>query len=447
MTPESVVDVITRSGLRGRGGAGFSTGKKWALARVSEGEPKYVICNADEGDPGAFMNRSLLEGDPHAMLEGLAIAGFAVGAARGVVYVRAEYPLAVKRVQTAIAAARERGLLGDRILGSAFGFDIDIRLGAGAFVCGEETALIQSVEGRRGMPRPRPPYPAEQGLFGKPTTINNVETLATVPLIIRNGWEWYTSIGTGTSKGTKTFALTGKIRNTGLVEVPMGTSLREIIFDIGGGVADGREFKMVQTGGPSGGCIPASMLDIPVDYESLQAAGSIIGSGGMVVMDDRNCAVDIAHFFLAFTRAESCGKCAPCRIGTNRMLEILARIKAGKGTMADLERLETLAHAVEQGSLCGLGRTAPNPVLTTLRYFRDEYVAHIAEKRCPAGSCSALITYEITDDCTGCTLCARLCPNEAITGERKEKHSINPNVCIRCGACFDSCTYGAVVVH
>jgi NADH:ubiquinone oxidoreductase subunit F (NADH-binding)/NAD-dependent dihydropyrimidine dehydrogenase PreA subunit len=447
LTPEEVIDTVIKAGLRGRGGAGFPAGRKWALARQSLDQPKYVICNADEGDPGAFMNRSLLEGDPHAVLEGLSLAGYAVGAERGLIYVRAEYPLAVERIHRGIKAARERGLLGKNIFGSSFSFDIDIRLGAGAFVCGEETALLQSIEGRRGMPRPRPPYPAQQGLWNQPTTLNNVETLATVPLIIRRGWEWYASIGTEKSKGTKTFALTGKVNNTGLVEVPLGTTLRELIFDIGGGIHDGHEFKMVQTGGPSGGCIPASMLDTPVDYESLQAAGSIMGSGGMVVMDERNCAVDIASYFLSFTQAESCGKCPPCRVGISRMREILERIKAGQGTLADLERLETLALVVRDGSLCGLGQTAPNPVLTTLRYFRDEYLAHIVEHRCPAAVCPALITYQITDECNGCTLCARMCPVNAISGNKKEPHIIDPKLCIRCGACYDSCNYHAIVVN
>lgn len=447
LTPEEVIDTVIKAGLRGRGGAGFPAGRKWALARQSPDQPKYVICNADEGDPGAFMNRSLLEGDPHAVLEGLTLAGYAVGAEHGLIYVRAEYPLAVDRIRLGIEAARERGLLGKNIFDSGFNFDIDIRLGAGAFVCGEETALMQSIEGRRGMPRPRPPFPAQKGLWDHPTTLNNVETLATVPLIIRRGWEWYASIGTERSKGTKTFALTGKVNNTGLVEVPLGTTLRELIFDIGGGIHEGHQFKMVQTGGPSGGCIPASMLDTPVDYESLQAAGSIMGSGGMVVMDERNCAVDIASYFLAFTQAESCGKCPPCRVGISRMREILERIKAGQGTLADLDRLETLAHVVKDGSLCGLGQTAPNPVLTTLRYFRDEYLAHIIEHRCPAAVCPSLITYQITDECNGCTLCARMCPVSAISGNKKELHTIDTKLCIRCGACYDSCNHHAILVN
>ncbi len=447
MSPEQVIQEVLQAGLRGRGGAGFPTGRKWTFARQAPGTPKYVICNADEGDPGAFMNRSLLEGDPHAVLEGLTLAGYAVGAERGFVYVRAEYPLAVQRIRQAIHDARQRGMLGTNIFDSGFDFEIEVRLGAGAFVCGEETALMKSIEGQRGMPRSRPPYPAQRGLRDRPTTINNVETLASATLIIRHGWEWYAGVGTEKSKGTKTFALTGKINNTGLVEVPMGTTLRELIFDIGGGIRDGRQFKMVQTGGPSGGCIPARMVDTPVDYESLQAAGSIMGSGGLVVMDDRNCAVDIAHYFLSFTQAESCGKCPPCRVGIARMLEILERIKAGHGTPDDLDRLERLAHIVKDGSLCGLGQTAPNPVLTTLRYFRDEYLTHIVDHRCPAAACQGLITYQITDACNGCTLCARVCPVNSINGEKKHMHTIDPELCIRCGACYDSCNYDAISVH
>ncbi len=447
MTPEDVIEQVKAAGLRGRGGAGFPTWLKWQLTRRAPSETKYVIANADEGDPGAFMNRSLLEGDPHSMLEGLLIAGYAIGAGHGFVYARAEYPLAVQRLGNAIGQMREAGLLGRDILGSGFSFQIDIREGAGAFVCGEETALIASLEGRRGMPRPRPPFPAHSGLWGQPTSINNVESLAAVSHILRDGPGEYVRLGAATSRGTKTFSLAGKVQRTGLIEVPLGATLRQIIFDIGGGVPEGRTFKAVQTGGPSGGCIPASLLDTPVEYESLQAAGSIMGSGGLVVLDDRNCAVDIAHYFLSFTQAESCGKCPPCRAGTGRMLEILKRIKAGQGTLADLDRLEALAQAVRDGSLCGLGQTAPNPVLTTLRYFRDEYLAHVTEHRCPAGVCQALITYEIIDACNGCTLCVPVCPTNAILGVKKRQHTIDPSLCVRCGACYDTCNLDAIVVY
>ncbi len=447
MTPESVIRTVTDAGLRGRGGAGFATGLKWKFARDADGDAKYVICNADEGDPGAFMNCALLEGDPHAMLEGLTLAGYAVGAKQGFIYLRAEYPLAVKRVRKALADSQARGMLGRAIFDTDFDFEIEVRLGAGAFVCGEETALMQSIEGRRGMPRPRPPYPVQKGLWGQPTTINNVETLATVPLVIRRGPDWYAGIGVPNNAGTKTFSLTGKVHNTGLVEAPLGTTLRELIFDIGGGIIDGREFKMVQTGGPSGGCIPASMLDTPIDYESLKKAGSIMGSGGIVVMDDRNCAVDIAHYFLSFTQAESCGECPPCRVGTQRMLEIVSRIKAGRAKLEDIDRLEILASTTQNASLCGLGQTAPNPVLTTLRHFREEYLTHINERRCPAGVCQDLITFEINQECNGCTVCARVCPSDAIAGAKKEMHSINTSLCVRCGACLDACKFDAVDVN
>lgn len=448
MTPEGVIEEIKKSGLRGRGGAGFPTGMKWDFCRKAPGDVKYIIGNADEGDPGAFMNRSLLEGDPHSVVEGMTICAYAIGASHGYVYCRAEYPLAIQRLRLALEKARESGFLGEKILGSEFSFDIILKEGAGAFVCGEETALMASIEGKRGMPRPRPPFPAQSGLWGKPTNINNVETLGNVPLIIRHGAHWYAGFGTEKSKGTKTFALTGKIANSGLVEVPLGTPLREIIFEIGGGIPKGKKFKAAQTGGPSGGCIPSSMLDIAVDYESLAAAGSIMGSGGLVVMDEDNCMVDVARFFLSFTQDESCGKCIPCRLGTKRMLEILERITRGEGREGDIELLLELCETVKLGSLCGLGQTAPNPVLSTIRYFRDEYEAHIKEHRCPAKVCKALITYRISaEKCTGCTLCARQCPVNAISGERKQTHVIDPTLCTRCDTCRQVCKFNAVIVE
>ncbi len=445
MTPAEVIDVILKSGLRGRGGAGFPTGMKWKFAAASVSDKKYVCCNADEGDPGAFMDRSVLEGDPHAVIEAMAIAAYAIGADQGYVYCRAEYPIAVKRLQIAIGQAREYGLLGKNIFGTDFNFDLDVRLGAGAFVCGEETALMTSIEGNRGEPRPRAPFPAGKGLFGKPTILNNVETYANVPQIINKGWEWFASMGTEKSKGTKVFALGGKINNTGLVEVPMGTTLREIIYDIGGGCPNGKKFKAAQTGGPSGGCIPASHLDIQIDYDNLLEIGSMMGSGGMIVMDEDNCMVDIARFFLDFTVDESCGKCAPCRIGTKRMLEILERIVEGKGQDGDIEKLENLANTIKTTALCGLGQSAPNPVLSTLRYFRDEYEAHIYEKRCPAGQCKALLSYKIDPaKCKGCTLCARVCPAGCISGKVKEAHVIDTSKCLKCGACMERCKFGAI---
>ena len=445
MTPEDVIKTILDSGLRGRGGGGFPTGRKWQFARNSVSDKKYVVCNADEGDPGAFMDRSILEGDPHVVIEAMAIAAYAIGADQGYIYCRAEYPIAVKRLQIAIRQAREYGLLGKNIFGTDFCFDVDVRLGAGAFVCGEETALMTSIEGKRGEPRPRPPFPAVKGLFEKPTILNNVETYANVPQIINNGWEWFASMGTEKSKGTKVFALGGKISNTGLVEVPMGTTLREIIYDIGGGCPNGKKFKAAQTGGPSGGCIPASQLDVQIDYDNLTAIGSMMGSGGMIVMDEDTCMVDIARFFLDFTVDESCGKCAPCRIGTKRMLEILERIVDGRGEDGDIEKLEELAKAIKATALCGLGQTAPNPVLSTLKYFRHEYEAHIYEKRCPAGHCKKLVTYQIDPaKCRGCTLCARGCPAGCISGTVREAHRIDTTKCLKCGVCMEKCKFGAI---
>ena len=445
MTPDDVIQTLLVAGLRGRGGAGVPPRLKGELCKQNDADQKYVCCNADEGDPGAFMDRSVLEGDPHAVLEAMAIAGYAIGANQGYIYVRAEYPIAVERLKIAIRQAREMELLGKNIFGTGFDFDIDLRLGAGAFVCGEETALMTSIEGKRGEPRPRPPFPAQKGLFGKPSILNNVETYANIPQIILNGPEWFASMGTEKSKGTKVFALGGKINNTGLVEVPMGTTLRTVIEEIGGGIPNGKKFKAAQTGGPSGGCIPAEHFDVPIDYDNLIAIGSMMGSGGLIVMDEDDCMVDIAKFFLEFTVEESCGKCTACRIGTKRMLEILTKITKGQATMEDLDKLEELCHYVKANSLCGLGQTAPNPVLSTLRYFRDEYEAHIKEKRCPAGVCKALLSYNIDrDKCRGCTLCARTCPAGAIIGSVKNPHVIDQNKCIKCGACMEKCKFGAI---
>jgi NADP-reducing hydrogenase subunit HndC len=454
MTPEQVIDTILASGLRGRGGAGFPTGKKWQLARnlVQDGGQKYVCCNADEGDPGAFMDRSVLEGDPHVVLEAMAIAGYAIGASQGYIYVRAEYPIAVERLTIAIGQAREYGLLGKNIFGTDFSFDIDLRLGAGAFVCGEETALMTSIEGNRGEPRPRPPFPAVKGLFARPTILNNVETWANIPQIILNGPEWFASMGTEKSKGTKVFALGGKINNTGLVEIPMGTTLREVIEEIGGGIPNGKKFKAAQTGGPSGGCIPVEHFDVPIDYDNLIAIGSMMGSGGLIVMDEDNCMVDIAKFFLQFTVDESCGKCTPCRIGTKRLLEMLEKVTDGKATLEDLDKMEELCNYIKANALCGLGQTAPNPVLSTLRYFRDEYVAHVVDKKCPAGVCKSLLTYTIDPEtCIGCGMCAKGCPADAISrtdyvapGHKLASMSIDPAKCVKCGACMGTCKFKAI---
>ncbi|HHV59747.1 MAG TPA: NADH-quinone oxidoreductase subunit NuoF [Clostridiaceae bacterium] len=445
MKPGEVIDIIKRSGLRGRGGGGFPTGLKWEFTARAQGDQKYVCCNADEGDPGAFMDRSILEGDPHAVIEAMAIAGYAIGSNQGYIYVRAEYPIAVRRLNIAIGQAKELGLLGKNIFGTGFDFDLELRLGAGAFVCGEETALMTSIEGKRGEPRPRPPFPANQGLWQKPTLLNNVETYANIPQIILNGPEWFASVGTERSKGTKVFALGGKINNTGLVEIPMGTTLREVIYDIGGGIPGGKNFKAVQMGGPSGGCVPAECIDTPIDYDSLTQLGAMMGSGGMIVMDQDTCMVDIAKFFLEFTVDESCGKCPPCRIGTKRMLEILNKITDGKGTLEDIEKLEVLAKNIKASALCGLGQTAPNPVLSTLRYFKDEYLAHVNDKTCPAGVCKSITRYVIHEDaCKSCGICARNCPIGCITGEKKKPYKIDQDKCIKCGTCMEKCPFKAI---
>jgi NADH:ubiquinone oxidoreductase subunit F (NADH-binding)/(2Fe-2S) ferredoxin/NAD-dependent dihydropyrimidine dehydrogenase PreA subunit len=447
MTSEEVIDTVLRAGLRGRGGAGFAVGKKWQLCRASQATPKYLICNADEGDPGAFMNRRVLEGDPHSVIEGMAIAAFAIGCERGFIYCRAEYPIAVATLNIAIQQARSMGLLGQNILGSGFSFDLEVRMGAGAFVCGEETALMRSIEGKRGEPSPRPPYPAVAGLWGKPSNINNVESYANVPQIILRGAEWYAAMGTEKSKGTKTFALAGDVKNSGLIEVPLGITLREVIFEVGGGIKDDKGFKAVQIGGPMGGFLPEKFLDLQIDYESLQSSGAMMGSGGMVVMDDETCMVDMARFFMEFTQDESCGKCTPCRVGTRRLLEILQDICAGKGKEGDIETLEMLSRQIRETSLCGLGQGAPNPVISSIQHFRAEYEAHIKEKRCPAKVCRSLIRYEILPDiCTGCTVCARNCPVNAIAGERRQAHVIDPDICIRCGICMQVCNFNAVNV-